>query len=261
MNRRLALLTLAAGPLGCGYLLHPERRGTQSGHIDGATMVMDLLWLLAGIIPGVVALIVDFSSGAIYVRGGSALRLEPGGRLAVRLPRSPIRHGSSFDWSRPRTVLSRASWPRSDPLPAKVSRSSSTSAIRPSPTRRFTSRSSPRPGPAPDCRPRSSSVRKRTNADVHHQAQRGGDRQDARAAAAYEGVTRVGWRTPHLCTDSRRDRLRDKSKTGDVSSDRGGDRVIGSANSPECGLAVCVGRICPRHWRGSSQVRAIAQLR
>ena len=89
MNRRLALLTLAAGPLGCGYLLHPERRGTQSGHIDGATMVMDLLWLLAGIIPGVVALIVDFSSGAIYVHGGSALRLEPGGRLAVRLPRSP----------------------------------------------------------------------------------------------------------------------------------------------------------------------------
>jgi hypothetical protein len=89
MNRRLALLTLAAGPLGCGYLLHPERRGAQSGRIDGATMVMDLLWLLAGIIPGVVALIVDFSSGAIYVRGGSALRLEPGGRLAVRLPRSP----------------------------------------------------------------------------------------------------------------------------------------------------------------------------
>jgi len=88
MNRRLALLTLAAGPLGCGYILHPERRGTQSGLIDGATMVMDLLWLLAGIIPGVVALIVDFSSGAIYVRGGSALRLEPGGRLAVRLPRS-----------------------------------------------------------------------------------------------------------------------------------------------------------------------------
>ena len=89
MNRRLALLSLAAGPLACGYILHPERRGTQSGRIDGATMVMDLLWLLAGIIPGVVALIVDFSSGAIYVRGGSALRLEPGGRLAVRLPRSP----------------------------------------------------------------------------------------------------------------------------------------------------------------------------
>jgi len=89
MNRRLALLTLAVSPLGCGYLLHPERRGTQSGRIDSATMVMDLLWLLVGVIPGVVALIVDFSSGAIYVRGGSALRLVPGGRIAVRLPRSP----------------------------------------------------------------------------------------------------------------------------------------------------------------------------
>jgi hypothetical protein len=51
-------------------------------------MVMDLLWLLAGIVPGVVALIVDFSSGAIYVGGGRALRLAPGGHVAVRLPRA-----------------------------------------------------------------------------------------------------------------------------------------------------------------------------
>jgi hypothetical protein len=93
MNGRLVralatttMLTVAPGPLGCGYLLHPERRGQLNGTIDSATMVMDLLWLLPGIIPGVVALIVDFSSGAIYVRGGHALRLAPDGRLAVRLP-------------------------------------------------------------------------------------------------------------------------------------------------------------------------------
>ena len=95
MNGRLVralaattMLTTAAGPLGCGYLLYPERRGAQSGTIDSGTMVMDLLWLLPGIIPGVVALIVDFSSGAIYVRGSHALRLAPDGRLAVRLARS-----------------------------------------------------------------------------------------------------------------------------------------------------------------------------
>jgi hypothetical protein len=83
------LLTTAAGSAGCGYLLHPERRGTQSGTIDSATMVMDLLWLLPGIVPGVVALIVDFSSGAIYVRGRAAVvPLSPDRRLVVRLPRS-----------------------------------------------------------------------------------------------------------------------------------------------------------------------------
>ncbi len=82
------MITTACGQLGCGYFLHPERRGRQSGTIDSATMVMDLLWLLPGIVPGVIALVVDFSSGAIYVGGRSALRLAPDGRLAVRLPRS-----------------------------------------------------------------------------------------------------------------------------------------------------------------------------
>jgi hypothetical protein len=91
LTRAIALTTLlATANTSCGYLLHPERRGQQSGRIDGATMVMDLLWLLVGVVPGVVALIVDFSSGAIYVRGGSALRLEPGSRLAVRVPDGPV---------------------------------------------------------------------------------------------------------------------------------------------------------------------------
>jgi hypothetical protein len=94
MNRRTiralaatTMLTTATGSIGCGYLLHPERRGAQSGRIDSETMVMDLLWCLL-ILPGIVALIVDFSSGAIYVRGGTALRLPPDGHVAVRLPRS-----------------------------------------------------------------------------------------------------------------------------------------------------------------------------
>jgi hypothetical protein len=88
------LLTVGSGSMGCGYFLYPERRGNRGGNIDAGTMVMDLLWLLPGIIPGVIALIVDFSSGAIYVGGGRrALRLSPDGRVAVRLPRSstPLR--------------------------------------------------------------------------------------------------------------------------------------------------------------------------
>jgi hypothetical protein len=62
------LATTTAASAGCGYILHPERRGNQGGTIDGASLVMDLLWLLPGVVPGVVALVVDFSSGAIYVR-------------------------------------------------------------------------------------------------------------------------------------------------------------------------------------------------
>jgi hypothetical protein len=82
------MLTVGSGSLGCGYFLHPERRGTQSGVIDGATMVMDILWLIPGIIPGVIALVVDFSSGGIYVSGSRrvGLHLSPDGRVALQVP-------------------------------------------------------------------------------------------------------------------------------------------------------------------------------
>jgi hypothetical protein len=82
------MLTVGSSSPGCGYFLHPERRGNRSD-VDAGSLVMDLLWLLPGIIPGVVALIVDFSSGAVYVRGRTAVLLPPDGRVAVRLPSSP----------------------------------------------------------------------------------------------------------------------------------------------------------------------------
>jgi hypothetical protein len=81
------MLTVGTTSFSCGYILHPERRGIQSGTIDSTTLVMDLLWLLAGVVPGVVALIVDFSSGGIYASGRRAeLHLGPGGRLALQVP-------------------------------------------------------------------------------------------------------------------------------------------------------------------------------
>ena len=80
------LLTVGSGSVGCGYLLYPERRGNRGGNIDAGTMVMDLLWLLPGLIPGVVALIVDFSSGAMYRGGRMAVVLSPDSRVSVRLP-------------------------------------------------------------------------------------------------------------------------------------------------------------------------------
>jgi len=55
---------------GCGTILYPERRGQTSGHVDTGVAVMDGLWCLLFIIPGVVAFIVDFGNGAIYEPGG-----------------------------------------------------------------------------------------------------------------------------------------------------------------------------------------------
>ncbi|MEO8554522.1 MAG: hypothetical protein ABI678_31315, partial [Kofleriaceae bacterium] len=80
------LLTVATSTVGCGYILYPERRGNNGGTIDGGTLVMDLLWLIPGIVPGVVFLIVDFTSGAMYVGGGRyAMKATSNGNVAVKL--------------------------------------------------------------------------------------------------------------------------------------------------------------------------------
>ncbi|HTJ41608.1 MAG TPA: hypothetical protein VL463_05905 [Kofleriaceae bacterium] len=63
-----ALLAGTVPSTGCGYILHPERRGNHGGTVDGGVLVMDLLWLIPGVVPGVVFLIVDTTSGAMYVR-------------------------------------------------------------------------------------------------------------------------------------------------------------------------------------------------
>ncbi len=80
-------LALAVSTTSCAYILHPERRGNRGGRIDTMSLVFDILWLIPGIIPGVVALAVDFSNGAIYTGGGKgAYLLQPGGQIKVTLP-------------------------------------------------------------------------------------------------------------------------------------------------------------------------------
>ncbi|HEY0484372.1 MAG TPA: hypothetical protein VGD37_42925 [Kofleriaceae bacterium] len=54
---------------GCGTILYPERRGQAGGRVDVGVAVMDGLWCLAFIVPGVIAFIVDFGNGAIYESG------------------------------------------------------------------------------------------------------------------------------------------------------------------------------------------------
>lgn len=78
------LLGVSSSQLGCGYILHPERRGNHGGTISGTTLVLDCLWLLAFVVPGVIFLIVDFTSGAMYVSGGGVIA-DATGKVKVKL--------------------------------------------------------------------------------------------------------------------------------------------------------------------------------
>jgi hypothetical protein len=69
-NGILFTLILATGfpGSGCGYLLHPERRGQpNTGRIDPSVVLLDGLGCLFFLVPGVIAFAVDFSSGTIYL--------------------------------------------------------------------------------------------------------------------------------------------------------------------------------------------------
>ena len=92
--RAIAVATSLTVASGCGYFFHPERRGNMGGDIAAGSLIGDLLWLIPGIVPGVVALVIDFTSGAIYVNGGHyAMTVAPHGSVAIRLPASAERVG------------------------------------------------------------------------------------------------------------------------------------------------------------------------
>lgn len=78
--KRLASVLLSATLLfnltACGYFLYPERVGRESGRIDATVVLLDAAGLLFGIIPGVVAFAVDFSTGAIYLAPGESSSVE-----------------------------------------------------------------------------------------------------------------------------------------------------------------------------------------
>lgn len=82
---------------GCGLILYPERRTEKLTNVKHTkTVVYDCLWLLAGIVPGVVALIVDAVEGTwnmtekeVADQRASATDIpatvEPGTALSVRV--------------------------------------------------------------------------------------------------------------------------------------------------------------------------------
>jgi hypothetical protein len=51
----------------CGTLLYPERRGQPAGRLDVGVVALDGVGLLVFILPGVIAFVVDFATGAIYL--------------------------------------------------------------------------------------------------------------------------------------------------------------------------------------------------
>lgn len=72
LSRRRWLCAAAAhaglsGILGCGTVLHPERRGQAAGPLDWKIVALDGIGLLLFFVPGVIAFAVDFSTGAIYL--------------------------------------------------------------------------------------------------------------------------------------------------------------------------------------------------
>lgn len=79
----LAAATLIAMLPSCARIVHPERVGNRSGVVDVGPLVVDLLLFIPGLIPGVIAIAVDFGSGAIYVRNDVGQLEEAGLRFAL----------------------------------------------------------------------------------------------------------------------------------------------------------------------------------
>lgn len=71
----------------CGTLIHPERVGQpRTGRLDTSVVVLDGLGLLLFFVPGVIAFIVDFGSGAIYLPPGYGAATAPADWRVVHVP-------------------------------------------------------------------------------------------------------------------------------------------------------------------------------
>lgn len=114
-RRQVLAAGLALGTTGCGYILYPGRRGRSGGHVDIPVLIIDLLWLIPGLVPGAICLIVDFTTGCIYRGGGRAETSSPPSpndsrvtNVAVELDGEIVATGqvqadrrAQLDWKRP----------------------------------------------------------------------------------------------------------------------------------------------------------------
>ena len=84
----LVMIALTVNLVACGTLLYPERKGTRAGKIDPVVAGLDAVGLLFYIVPGVIAFVVDYNSGAIYLPRGRSSSVD--GNVNVVHARYPI---------------------------------------------------------------------------------------------------------------------------------------------------------------------------
>jgi hypothetical protein len=82
--RLLAAATALAFTTSCATLLYPERKGNNAGPLDTIPLVVDILLFLPGLLPGVIALVVDFGTGAIYLNKGGGKSSDRQGSAVAR---------------------------------------------------------------------------------------------------------------------------------------------------------------------------------
>ncbi|SDZ76630.1 hypothetical protein [Microbulbifer marinus] len=85
------LLVMMMNLTACGYFLYPERKGQAGGRVDPVVVILDGAALLFGILPGVVAFAVDFTTGTIYLPAGGSSAID--------------RHVSSVDTDEAKKVI------------------------------------------------------------------------------------------------------------------------------------------------------------
>ena len=81
MHTRIIGGVLAASLLtqltACGTLFFPDRRGQIEGRIDPVIAALDAVGILFYVIPGLIAVGIDFATGAIYLPGGTSAQVDP----------------------------------------------------------------------------------------------------------------------------------------------------------------------------------------
>lgn len=90
----LIVVAISLQTAGCGTLLYPERRGqvdpaviVHGGalQIDPGVAILDAILFIPGILPGIIAFVVDFSTGAIYLPSKKTGSIELGGNTDFAL--------------------------------------------------------------------------------------------------------------------------------------------------------------------------------
>ena len=75
----------------CGTIIHPERiNQPRGGRLDFSIVLLDGLGLLLFFVPGVIAFIVDFATGAIYLPAGYGDTGKPTSWRVVHVPKDEL---------------------------------------------------------------------------------------------------------------------------------------------------------------------------